>query len=323
MATKIYDGSTTKQLLFDASYGTENILKVSNFTGFSEYRNGKDLIIFSSNGTDYLTVVGAYSNSSRLDYIEYYDANGEVVSKRLVSTIDEVPTSGNHFFAGTSQDDVINGGQANSVSATGYSGNDQISGSGGQDYLAGNDGNDTIAGSGGNDILLGNAGKDLLEGGSGGDWLFGGTGIDTIFGGNGNDILNDGAGTDYLYGGAGKDTLSGGSDNDTFTFKAVSESSKTATSTDLITDFVIGQDKISLSGIDAFASSGPNDAFIWKGIDAFGSTTKGEVRYQKFDKPGTANDHTMVWIDNDADTDVEMAIRLMGLYNLTAGDFIL
>jgi serralysin len=144
-----------------------------------------------------------------------------------------------------------------------------------------------------------------------------------IFGGNGNDILNDGAGADYLYGGAGKDTLSGGSGNDTFTFKAVSESSKTATSTDLITDFVIGQDKISLSGIDAFAPSSTNDAFIWKGSDAFGSTTKGEVRFQKFDKPSTANDHTMVWIDNYADTDAEMAIRLTGLYNLNSGDFIL
>jgi hypothetical protein len=31
----------------------------------------------------------------------------------------------------------------------------------------------------------------------------------------------------------------------------------------------------------------------------------------------------MVWIDNDADTGVEMAIRLTGLYNLAATDFIL
>jgi hypothetical protein len=47
------------------------------------------------------------------------------------------------------------------------------------------------------------------------------------------------------------------------------------------------------------------------------------VRYQKFDVAGTANDHTMVWIDNDTDTAVEMAIRLTGLYDLTASDFIL
>ena len=59
------------------------------------------------------------------------------------------------------------------------------------------------------------------------------------------------------------------------------------------------------------------------GTAAFSSSTKGEVRFQKFDVTGTANDHTMVWIDNDADKGVEMAIRLTGLYNLSASDFVL
>jgi hypothetical protein len=31
----------------------------------------------------------------------------------------------------------------------------------------------------------------------------------------------------------------------------------------------------------------------------------------------------MIWIDNDKDTGVEMAIRLSGLHDLTANDFIL
>jgi hypothetical protein len=31
----------------------------------------------------------------------------------------------------------------------------------------------------------------------------------------------------------------------------------------------------------------------------------------------------MVWVDNDADIDVEMAIRLTGLHDLTASDFVL
>ncbi len=48
-----------------------------------------------------------------------------------------------------------------------------------------------------------------------------------------------------------------------------------------------------------------------------------EVRYEKFNTTGTANDHTMVWIDNDDDTVVEMAIRLKGLFDLTDSDFIL
>ena len=91
----------------------------------------------------------------------------------------------------------------------------------------------------------------------------------------------------------------------------------------MITDFVKVQDKINLSAIDAFARTVANDTFIWKGTAAFSSATQGEVRYQKFDVAGTANDHTMVWIDNDTDTAVEMAIRLTGLYDLTATDFIL
>jgi serralysin len=86
---------------------------------------------------------------------------------------------------------------------------------------------------------------------------------------------------------------------------------------------VKGQDKIDLSAIDAFASSAANDTFIWNATPNFSSTTQGEVRFQKFNATGTTAAHTMVWIDNDTDTDVEMAIRLTGLYDLAASDFIL
>ena len=36
-------------------------LKVSNITGWSEYRDGDDLIIYAANGTNFIKVVGAYS----------------------------------------------------------------------------------------------------------------------------------------------------------------------------------------------------------------------------------------------------------------------
>ena len=38
---------------------------------------------------------------------------------------------------------------------------------------------------------------------------------------------------------------------------------------------------------------------------------------------GSTNDYTMVWIDNDGDIEVEMAIRLTGLHLLAASDFLL
>jgi Ca2+-binding RTX toxin-like protein len=143
----------------------------------------------------------------------------------------------------------------------------------------------------------------------------GNAGINTLTGSAFNDTLDGGAGNDVLIGGAG---------NDTFIFTAVAQSGITATASDVIADFVQGEDKIDISAIDAFAgSANVNDTFIWRGTAAFNSTTQGEVRYEKFDVTGTANDHTMVWIDNDADTVVEMAIRLTGLYDLTDSDFIL
>ena len=146
---------------------------------------------------------------------------------------------------------------------------------------------------------------------------------DYVDGRDGNDALYGYDGADTLTGGAGKDALSGGAGNDRFIFGSASESSKTAATADKISDFSRGADKINLSGIDAFTTSGTNDTFVWKGTAAFDSTSKGEVRYEKFDNRGTSNDYTMVWIDTDADTDVEMAIRLTGLYSLTSSDFFL
>lgn len=37
----------------------------------------------------------------------------------------------------------------------------------------------------------------------------------------------------------------------------------------------------------------------------------------------TSNDYTVVYVDNDRDIGSEMAIKLVGLHDLTASDFIL
>ena len=44
---------------------------------------------------------------------------------------------------------------------------------------------------------------------------------------------------------------------------------------------------------------------------------------KQFNNAGTSNDYTMVYIDTDNDSGTEMSIKLMGLHNLTASDFIL
>ena len=213
MVTKTYDGSTTQQLTFDASSSTENILQVSNHTGWSEYRDGDDLVLFSYNANDYLRVFGAYADATRLEYIQYL-FDGVSSPKYLVSEIDDVPSSGAHFFAGTSANDVITTSPADPSSATGYLGDDQITGSSGTDYLGGNEGDDILSGGAGDDVLIGGSGNDTLDGGAGDDILEGGDGDDVLRGGDGDDKLSAWIGNDEVYAGAGNDTIinTGGED---------------------------------------------------------------------------------------------------------------
>lgn len=170
-----------------------------------------------------------------------------------------------------------------------------------------------VAGTGGR-VATGNALANTMTGGGGADRLSGGEGSDTLRGGKGSDLVD---------GGTGKDNLVGGGGSDRFVFAAIGESGLTESTADVIADFRRGQDRIDLRGIDAFAATGGNDAFVWRGTGGFTSASNGEVSFRKVDTAGTANDHTLVLIDNDGDRGAEMAIRLTGLHNLTAADFIL
>jgi Ca2+-binding RTX toxin-like protein len=59
----------------------------------------------------------------------------------------------------------------------------------------------------GNDTIRGSSVKDVIDGSNGDDWLFGLAG---------NDTLNGGAGNDTLFGGPGVDSMSGGTEDDTY-----------------------------------------------------------------------------------------------------------
>jgi Ca2+-binding RTX toxin-like protein len=160
-------------------------------------------------------------------------------------------------------------------------------------------------GNGLHNLLTGNSGANLLDGGSG------------------NDTLSGGAGADTLVGGLGVDQLTGGAGADVFVFRTETDSANFAAIADVITDFVQGQDRIDLSAIDASSLIAGNDAFLWAGTAAIGTSTAGELRYQKYDNPGTDNDYTLIFGDTDSDTAAEFVIKLMGLYDLTANDFLL
>ena len=158
------------------------------------------------------------------------------------------------------------------------------------------------------------AGKDTLDGGGGKDKLYGGSGKDTLEGGKGKDTLQ---------GDAGKDIMFGGSSADTFVFTKTSDSKVKASKADVIKDFEQGKDHIDLSAIDASTKLDGNNKFTFDGTTSFGTSNEGDIYFKQFNNAGTANDYTMVYIDTDNDRGTEMSIKLMGLHNLTADDFIL
>lgn len=275
-------------------------------------------------------------------YPEPYDTIISVENVEMLGSFDHqiIGTTGANGLTSGSGNDMIDGG----------SGNDTLNGGAGSDTLIGGAGDDTYITKSGDTITeLAAAGTDIVQssatltlganlenleltgtsaingtGNSLANQVTGNSAANTLNGGSGADTLIGAGGNDSLIGGAGKDLLTGGSGVDQFVFLSATESSASAASADIMTDFVRGTDKISLSAIDAFAGGGTaNDTFVWRGTSAFSSSTAGEVRYQKFDNAGTANDYTMVLIDTDADTTVEMSIRVNGLHTFTASDFIL
>jgi Ca2+-binding RTX toxin-like protein len=243
------------------------------------------------------------------------------------------------------------------VHLTGTSAAQSLFGSAQNDTLFGHDGNDTLDGGAGADILDGGLGFDLLRyamsqsavqvdlsansaaggdaagdtvagfealaGSAFGDWLAGDASGNWIGGLAGNDTITGGAGADTLAGGAGRDILTGGLDGDHFTFAAMSQMTTRVQTTDVITDFRRGQDKIDLSAIDASTRWDGNNTFTFDKTRAFGTKPEGDIYYKKFNLAGTRNDYTLVYIDTDADRAAEGMIKVMGLHNLTAGDFIL
>jgi Ca2+-binding RTX toxin-like protein len=226
-------------------------------------------------------------------------------------------------LAGGSASDILTGDKkANKL--LGYGGNDVLNGAGGNDTLNGGSGNDLLKGGPGNDKLDGGAHNDTLVGGNGNDTLKGGSGNDRLEGGAGRDSLNGGDGSDTILGNGGRDTLTGGAAADTFRFVAVSDSTNKAR--DLITDFKKAQlDKIDLSAIDAITSvAGVNDAFV---LDARGAkntaVAEGHIGWYRVNKSGTADDRTVIRINNDADAAIDMTIELKGVIKLAAADFIL
>jgi len=261
-----------------------------------------------------------FYNIMKPDSVVIFDANDGLVQ-------DVTPGRANTgaFYLGENVADRIAGRNGNDF-LEGFGGNDTLSGAAGTDALAGGSDNDLENGGDGSDHVFGGAGNDTLVGGGGNDWLYGAGGNDLIFGGPGNDTLAAGGGSDWLNGGAGKDSLSpyvlgGASDDnarDIIRYTALSDSGVTVATRDEIFGFIEGTastaDRINLSAIDADPSVPGNQAFHF--VSSF-SAAKGEVRFV-----ASGND-TIVQVDGDNDTAVDMTILVHNVLGMDAFDLIL
>ena len=167
------------------------------------------------------------------------------------------------------------------------SGADDIRMSNAGDRVRGFAGNDTIAGYGGNDVLEGDTGSDTLYGGAGADMVTGGAGMDRLVGNTGRDI---------------------------FDFNAAIESGLNANTRDVVADFVRGQDRLDLSGIDANTAQAGDQAFRGTLIAPTATfTAAGQLRLVD----------GVLYGNTDADATAEFSIKLTGITALSATDFIL
>jgi Ca2+-binding RTX toxin-like protein/subtilisin-like proprotein convertase family protein len=156
----------------------------------------------------------------------------------------------------------------------------------------------TINGSDGNDILWGNDGNDIINGENGDDHIVGGRGDDILSGGDGNDIIKGYDGDDLIIGGKGADVMIGGAGNDQFIFTDLTHS--TDSETDLILDFIRGEDQINLSSL-GFDS-------ITQGVGSNSSTNGLEYHFE--------GGNTII-----DDPNSNFAVKLAGEINLDQNDF--
>jgi Ca2+-binding RTX toxin-like protein len=188
------------------------------------------------------------------------------------------------------------------------------------DRMDGTSENDTLNGSWGNDTIYGLGSDDLLYGNLGNDTIFGGLGQDRLYGDSGNDQLDGGEGNDQLFGGAGQDVMIGGLGADTFVFKAVSESSKSSSTRDVIRDFQSGIDRLDLSAIDANPLASGNQAFGFLAAPSTAFTASSQVHY--FYQYVGGVEYTVVE-GRTSGSGASFSIGLLGHINLSAADFIL
>ncbi len=257
------------------------------------------------------------------------------------------------------RDGVVNGDSGANLLYGNNGLNDEISGYDGADTLNDLDGADSLYGGLGGDTYVVGAGDRIFETVAGGidlvlasasfalgdnlenltltgaatsngtgnglaNRIIGNDAKNTLSGLDGNDTLLGSGGRDILIGGIGRDILTGGGGKDWFDFNATTETGKTASTRDIITDFAHGTDKIDLSTIDGNGSASGNGKFKFVAAEGAAFTgVRGQLIWDQKNAAGVTNDKTIVFGDIDGDRRADFTIELTGLKALTANDFVL
>jgi hypothetical protein len=141
------------------------------------------------------------------------------------------------------------------------------------------------------------------------------TGNDIVVGGAKADTIVVGSGNDIVYGSAGIDTVTLGSGNDTLIFTALAQSG--SASTDIINDFISGEDNINVTSFNV-ASFGGNFA---NGVLAEGGLTGGGTVSAVYQQ-----DANLLWVDVDGNGTLDandLRVTLTGVTKLVASDLSL
>jgi Ca2+-binding RTX toxin-like protein len=172
------------------------------------------------------------------------------------------------------------------------------------------------------EMVIGGGNPDPGNGGDifgtfGADNLFGTTASERIFGLLGRDDIHAGAGNDQLWGGSAADNLWGEAGADTFAFDFARESRYKTAKFDVIMDFSEAEgDRIDLSMIDANSLKFGNQTFIFEG-SGDGWSRRGQLDYNY------SNGDTHIFANIDRDKNPDFYIRIEGIVNIDASDFIL
>lgn len=135
-----------------------------------------------------------------------------------------------------------------------------------------------------------------------------GAGIGTIiFGSSSSEKITGGAGAEFIHGGGGADTIAGGGGADVFVYDSLSDAapSSKGSPVEVITDFQDGVDRLDLSHLGHMTYGGQatlaSHGLIWS----------------------VSGGNTFISGDTSGDGRADFTIELLGVHNLTKGDFLL